>query len=158
MNKYSVFLSCLIVASLTACKKSDNRQYSTWHILGKGDFSTNKVIVNNFPQSYKIELLTEDLSNTGFGITFIKYSDLHLPQSGDYKLTTGTQTISEFNKYIFIGFLYNNVSYTVGANNSKTITAQSYNAKAKYVLDTTWFYNSTNLNDSVQIYGTFLEP
>ncbi len=157
MNKYTILFCSLLIASMAACKKSDNRQYSTWHILGKRDFSTNKVATYYYPQSYKIGFYCEDqsLGGVSFSFDFPKYyQGSSLPQSGDYKLVPDPQVTKDVGIY----FWYNNVEYSSSPTNPKTITAQSYNAKAKYVLDTTWFYNSTNPNDSVQIYGTFLEP
>jgi hypothetical protein len=154
MKKTILFFAGLCM--LAACKKSDNNQYSTWHIIGKGDFSTNKVII--YPpvkNDYTMQFLTNDASSaSAFEFTFPMYYNSTLPQSGNYLLVPNATAIKQVN----LSFGYNNIGYYPAVNSGKYIKAESYNGKAKLVLDTTWFYNWADANDSVQIYGTFLEP
>lgn len=161
MNKTILFCCSLLL--LSACKKSsDNRQYSTWHIVGKGDFSTNQTVTLSAPKlSYQLDFYTQAPTgekNGTFHFTFHIYGSSFLPQSGSYALVNNPQKLNDVSLSIGYDNGNNNAGYIVGANSSNIIIASSYNEKAKLVLDTTWFYNSLNPNDSIKVYGTFLEP
>jgi len=158
----TIILFCYSLLLFAACKKSDNRQYTTWHIIGKGDFSSNQVTIhyNTTHPSGSISMTSEQ-TNPGIGFDFYlsKYGGYYensLPQTGNFILSR--TVLNDGNYYIIPSFRYNSAYYELTTSTRKVIIGESFNNKAAYIIDTAWYYDYFNPSDSVQIYGTILEP
>lgn len=135
----------------TACKKEDNRQYSTWYV-NEDTFTTNDVKTDIGKVVANIQ--TNNISN-GFWLWFNTGSLRGgFPTSGSFKLDCSQQNP----QWVCMGIFFKDTGFLSNENNLKYIAASQKNGKAQYILDTTWFYNSYRPNDSIKVHGIFNQP
>lgn len=157
MKKSLLAIVCALCLCNNACKKEDNRQYSTWYV-NEERFSTNDVKTDMGKAVALIFTNSKYSGGTapnGFSITFNTGSlNGGFPTSGNLKLDCSQQNP----QWACMTILYNELGYVAKEIDSNRIYASSENNKASYILKPTWFYNASNAFDSILVKGTFNQP
>lgn len=147
----------ILILCNAACKKEDNRQYSSWYV-NEEPFSTNDVKTDIGKAVAYLNTNSKYSGGTapnGFSIIFNTGSlGGGFPTSGQIKLDCSQQNP----QWACMSILYNEVGYIPKEIDSNYINASSANSKARYTLKSTWFYNASNALDSVLVRGTFNQP
>jgi hypothetical protein len=150
--KRSIILFSVLFFFLISCKKESHNQFSYWYV-GNDSFSSNNVGVVIEP--YGIDLNCNNIKNS-FGFTF--ENNYHLPVSGNFLITDSLTDDPTITNEVGPGFHYMDSFYTVSKSAVSYLHASSVNGKAEFTLDSTWFINYNNPNDSVIIHGIFNQP
>lgn len=134
-----------ILAMLSSCKKDEPKRYSEWYVNGER-FYTNDVREDIGKVISSIE--GNDFKNK----FFLEFNNKPFPTSGQYEIDC-----SRANQGLTcLGFNYKGVGYSAPKNTY--LQAGSIGGKASYTLNSTWFYNESNLQDSVLTKGIFNRP
>jgi len=155
MKKSLLAIVCALCLCNNACKKEDNRQYSTWYV-NEERFSTNDVKTDMGKAVALIFTNSKYSGGTapnGFSITFNTGSlNGGFPTSGSFKLDCSQQNP----QWACMSILFKDKGYFPKTNEYLKATLE--NGKARYSLEPTWFYNELNYQDSILVKGTFNQP
>lgn len=147
-NKLLLFFS--FVLFIAACGKKNKRQFSTW-TMNAEKFSTNEVLATT---GKVVSVLESNDKYNGFSITF--RVGFAMPTHGAFQMLYDPSSTEQ--SMASIAFFVKGIGYIPSQTPTSFLMASSYNSKARYIIEPTWFVNYNTGTDSVLISGTFNEP
>ena len=145
MVRFFLLFFLLTVLAL-ACKKVDERRYSTWYV-DKDRFSSNNVLINYHRTDVVVNCYNRP-SYFGF-----QFPDL---TTGDTLQLEQPNLSSPYT--VAVSFFIDTIIYYPTISTVSRIAITKNNGKFQWVIMPTWFIRKDNANDSVIIHGIFSEP
>jgi len=143
MKQFLLIASLFII--LYSCKKEDSKQYSKWFV-NTDSFYTNDIRADRGKAIHILE--GNDFKNR----YYVEFHLNYYPQEGSYPI----RCLGQNPDWVCITINYKGIGY-IGPKNAY-LQAALKNGKASYTLEPVWFYNESNVMDSVLVRGTFNEP
>ena len=145
-NIIYVFLALAI--ALSACKKEQHKQFSTWYVNGQ-EFKTNEVHATRGKATH---ILGTDWTGYQKGFS-IQFHSGYFPYNETLLLKCGNV---QNPAWCCVTIHLDGTSYE--GQEGAVIRGVLQNNKASYILDSTWMYSVLDRSDSILVYGTFNEP